>query len=258
MYSFLQFIKYWLTAVKDHSLQAPFIYDFYSRVLKSGAVIEDQLPIESIRKELKHSDKEISVTSFGAKSKVSNKNKRKVKDIAKRGITPAPTSLLLNRLISVYNLHNIVELGTAFGINTMYLALDKDRSVTTFEGCPNTMAIAEENFERLEYNNIRTVQGNIDQTLPEYLSKINDAVDFAYIDANHQLQPTLNYFELLLSKSNKDSVMVFDDIHWSAEMSQAWQTIIKDPRVTLSVDLFDLGIVFFKQELNKQHYTIRY
>lgn len=253
-----QYLWHWLTAVNDHSLQAPFIYDFYNRILKSKKSNEDAIAIENIRQELLKSKVEIEVESYGATSKVSNKASRPVSAIARHGITSAETSQLLNRIIKEYELKSIVELGTSFGLNTMYMALDKTRTVTSFEGCHNTLELAKENFKKLDYQNITTIEGNIDETLPAFLSQLDGPIDFAYLDANHRLEPTLNYFELLYAKAHQDSIFVIDDIHWSAEMSEAWKTIIADQRVTLSVDLFDIGIIFFRQELSKEHYRIRY
>ena len=258
MHTILYYLWHWLAAVNDHSLQAPFIYDFYSKVLKKKGYSEDIIALDQLRKDLVTSRATISVTSFGASSKVNNQKVRPIADIAKGGITKKATSLLLNRIIKYYSLTNIVELGTSFGLNTMFLAMDRQTRVDTFEGCPNTLDIAKANFAKLDYSNIKTIAGNIDQTLPGYLTEIDHSIDFAYIDANHRFAPTMKYFELLTKKVSSQSVLVFDDIHWSAEMSRAWQTIANDRRVTLSIDLFTLGIVFFRPELTKQHYRLRY
>jgi predicted O-methyltransferase YrrM len=258
VHTILQYFWYWLTAVNDHSLQSPFIYDFYNKVLKSKKVNEDILPIESLRQELQQSKEQIAVIHYGAPSRVNNRQVRPVSKIARGGVTTAKTSQLLNRIIHVYGLNKIVELGTSFGLNTMYLAMEPDRSVTTFEGCSNTLNIARQNFIQLDYSNITTIEGNIDDTLPKFIAAHDEYIDFAYLDANHRLTPTLNYFDLLYSKANRNTIMVLDDIHWSSEMSKAWKIISADPRVTLSIDLFDLGIVFFRQELKKQHYSLRY
>ena len=244
--------------MNDHALQAPFIYDFYNKVLKGQRISEDYLAIESLRKELLISKLQIEVESYGAKSKVDNRSLRSVSKIARNGITDVKTSQLLQRIIRMYDLNNIIELGTSLGLNTMYMGLDQRKTITTFEGCGNTLDLARNNFEKLAFANINPIEGNIDKTLREYLSESIEPIEFAYIDANHRLKPTLTYFDLLYSKVNNKSVFVFDDIHWSPEMTQAWKTIVNDPRVTLSIDTYDLGIVFFKPELSKQHYILRY
>jgi predicted O-methyltransferase YrrM len=94
--------------------------------------------------------------------------------------------------------------------------------------------------------------------LPQVLARL-DRVDLAYIDGNHRLHPTLQYFEQLLQKKTPDSIFIFDDIHWSAGMEEAWRTICQHPAVTCSIDLFFLGFVFFRPEFKaKQHFCIRF
>jgi hypothetical protein len=42
-------------------------------------------------------------------------------------------------------------------------------------------------------------------------------------------------------------------------MEKAWDEIKKQEEVTLTIDLFYIGIVFFRKEnKQKQHFTIRY
>jgi hypothetical protein len=84
-------------------------------------------------------------------------------------------------------------------------------------------------------------------------------IDLAYIDGNHRYEPTLRYFQQLLPKKQHHSIFIFDDIHWSAEMEKAWSEIKAHPEVTLSIDLFFMGLVFFRQEFKvKQHFSIRF
>ena len=80
-------------------------------------------------------------------------------------------------------------------------------------------------------------------------------IDFFYL---HRKDATLRYFEQCLPLADKNSLFVFDDIHWSGEMESAWDTIKKHPQVRLSIDLFFIGLVFFRTEQPKQHFTIRF
>jgi predicted O-methyltransferase YrrM len=119
-------------------------------------------------------------------------------------------------------------------------------------------AIAKKNFEQLNLTNIRLTQGNFDVILPTLLKQIK-TVDFCFIDGNHQYEPTLAYFKSMLPEISNDSILVFDDIHWSAGMEQAWREIQADEKVRCTVDLFFLGIVFFREEFReKQHFSVRF
>jgi predicted O-methyltransferase YrrM len=254
----LRYLWHWLTAVNEHSLHSPFLFNLYTKTIKRKAVLEDFNSIEQARQQLINSDEKISVTRLGADSRVNNESVRPVSAIAKQGITSARVSKLLFNMITDFESKNIIELGTSFGINTMYMAKNPHVKVTTFEGCPNTAAIAQKNFDKLGYSNIEIVIENIDETLPQFIHQSTNKVDLVFMDANHQLTPTLNYFDQLLKISHSQTIIVLDDIYWSAEMTQAWEELKEHPQVTASVDLFALGILFFKPELEKVHFRLTF
>ncbi|RZK22361.1 MAG: class I SAM-dependent methyltransferase [Hymenobacter sp.] len=184
---------------------------------------------------------------------------RRVSTIARYAAKPPRLAQLLFRLVNHFQPATILELGTSLGLTTAYLAAATTRSqVITFEGCPNTAAVAHETFEKLGLQNVRLVEGNLDQTLPATLAALPKPVDFVFFDGNHRYEPTLRYFEQCLDKAHEDSVFVVDDIHWSAEMAQAWETIKAHPAVTVTVDLFYVGLVFFRKTQPKQNFWLRY
>jgi predicted O-methyltransferase YrrM len=84
-------------------------------------------------------------------------------------------------------------------------------------------------------------------------------IDMAFVDGNHRYEPTVRYFKELLPAMHEYSILIFDDIHWSKEMEQAWEEIKQDESVTLSIDLFFIGLIFFRKEQKiKQHFVIRF
>ena len=200
----------------------------------------------------------ITITDLGAGSKVNQSNKREIRDIAKNSKKPAKFGRLFYRLVQKFASNTIIDLGTSLGVSTLYMAKARPQaSIITFEGCPQTIQIAKKNFAICGATNIETVVGNIDQTLPERLESV-PLIDFAFFDANHRLEPTLRYFETCLTKSHDQSVFIFDDIHWSDEMETAWEAIKAHPRVSVTVDLFFVGIVFFRPNQAKENFTIWY
>lgn len=258
MHAVSNFIWYWLTAVNEHSLHSPFIYDLYTKTIKASFSSEDFNSIEGIRQELITSNEQIEVNQLGATSKVNNSDIRPVSAIAKKGLSEQCFSQLLYGLIRNYDCRNIIELGTSFGINTLYLATNPNVDVVTFEGCKNTASIASGNFKTLSYNNIELIEGNIDNTLSEYINHSSIDIDLAFMDANHKYEPTMKYFELLLTRIHENSIIIIDDIYWSKGMTEAWKEIKNHPRVSITVDLFKAGIVFFKPELTKEHFRLMY
>jgi predicted O-methyltransferase YrrM len=126
------------------------------------------------------------------------------------------------------------------------------------EGSKAVATVARNNFKTLGLGNIEIVEGNFDENMTSVMSQLL-TIDFAFIDGNHRYQPTINYFNTILPKLNDSSILIFDDVHWSKEMEQAWGEIIKHPSVTLSIDLFFIGIVLFKKDFKiKQDFVVRF
>ncbi len=215
--------------------------------------------LRPLRKHLLSNNIVIDVEDFGAGSAVIPFKKRKINAIARSSLKNKKFSQLLFRIAKYYKPQTILELGTSFGISACYFACaNKNSNVYTFEGSKEIAQIAVENFNNATLQNITLIQGNFDETLLPALEKI-EKVDLAFIDGNHQRAPTLFYFSELLKKSHKDSVFIFDDIHWSIEMEEAWKQIQQHDSVTLTIDLFFTGIVFFSADFKvKQHFTIRF
>jgi predicted O-methyltransferase YrrM len=254
----LDYLKYLFLAKNEHSLHSPFLFDFYLRVLKDSTPENDFLAIESLRKKLLSDEREIEITDLGAGSKINQSKKRKIRDIAKNSQKPARLAQLLYRIIKFYNYQSILDLGTSLGLTTAYLAkANLNGKVYTFEGCPNTAQIANENFSELGIQNVEVIVGDLNYTLEMQLEKISK-IDFAFFDANHRYEPTIDYFEKCLNKVHEDTCFIVDDIYWSEEMKKAWEHIRNHPQVSVSIDIFWVGIVFFRQKQPKQHFVLRF
>lgn len=257
----LKYLRYLFTAAngKGHGVHSPFVFEFITRVLNDNRRFYAFDAIEKIRTQLLSNHALIEIQDFGAGSRVAKTNTRKISDVAKGSLKPAKYSQLLFRMIDYYGPKQIIELGTSLGITTAYLAsANPAAKVTTFEGSSAIAQIAGHNHGLLGLSNISLIEGNFDEQLPLWLAQ-NKSVDFAFIDGNHAFKPTMAYFESLLEVVQDHTILVFDDIHWSEEMEEAWAQISAHPRVTLSIDLFFIGVVFFRKEFaQKQEVSIRF
>ncbi len=254
----IRYIIYLFTGKGKYSAQAPFLYEFITRVLNKKTDDAICNSIESIRKELCNSEKKLQITDFGAGSTINNSKTRKIKDIAKNSAKNPKFGKLLYRIIQFYKPKNIIELGTSLGISTSYLArANPNTNVFTFEGCPATAEIAQENFNTQNIKNTSIILGDFNLTLANKLKEIL-TIDLAFIDGNHQEDPTIDYFKECLKYANNNTIFIFDDIHWSKGMENAWSYIKKHKRTTLTIDLFFIGIVFIQSELSKENFTIRF
>ena len=257
----IKYLKYYLTASngKGHGTHSPFIFHFITKILNDTNKYPEYDMVENLRSDLLNEKAIVTIEDFGAGSSVNKTNTRTIAAIAKNSAKPKKFGQLLFRMIKAYQPETILELGTSLGITTCYLSLAKPTAkLITMEGATEVAAIAYRNFKKVNAKNIELVTGNFDHTLSTTLGQ-QTTINFAFIDGNHRQQPTENYFHQLLGKIKNNSILIFDDIHWSEEMEAAWETIKQHPSVRCTVDLFFIGIVFFRSEFHeKEHFTIRF
>jgi len=265
MYSRLQllrkYIRYYFTASngKGHGVHSPFVYDFIRNVLNDHRLYDAYAPLSVLRSGLLKDKTLLEVEDMGAGSATGGGRKRSVGEIARRAAKPEKLGRLLYRIARYYKSKAVVELGTSLGLSTGYLtfgAVDNAR-VWTIEGASAVAAVAANNFRQLGLEQITMVVGNFDDKLEGVLEQA-EHIDLAFVDGNHRLEPTLRYFHLLMSRCAPSSILIFDDIHWSAEMEEAWARIQGDPGVYMTIDLFFIGLVVLRDEFRvKQHFVIR-
>ncbi|TPG67499.1 O-methyltransferase [Hymenobacter nivis] len=258
MHQFLAYLKYRLRAGTAHGLHSPFVYGLYTTVICHDGPFAAYAPIEARRQALLNSPDSLTVTDFGAGSHSGTGQVRRVAAIARTAAKPPHLAQLLFRLVNHFRPTTVLDLGTSLGLTTAYLAAaDSRHRVVTFEGCPRVAAVARETFTALQLANVALVEGNLDATLEPALGDLGAPVDFVFFDGNHRREPTLRYFEQCLAHAHEDSVFVFDDIHWSEEMEEAWNAIRAHPSVTVTVDLFHIGLVFFRKKQPRQDFWLR-
>ncbi len=254
------YFKYLLKArfKKGYGLHSPFVFNLVRELIYCQYPYYAFNKINAYRKKLDVTQATVEVSDYGAGSQTMEPLKRKVSDLAAKSSINKKYGELLFRLVAEFKPQNILELGTSIGVSTLYLALpNKSAKVYTIEGCENTAKIAAKTFSDLQCNELKQTTGQFRDVLPGILGALED-LDFVFFDGHHEKQATLEYFDLCLSKANNESVFVFDDIHWSSGMEEAWKIICDHPSVTVSMDLFQLGIVFFRKECQKQHFVIKY
>lgn len=256
-----KYLHYYLTALnsKGHGMHSPFVFQFILHVLNNRSGYQAPVEIEALRKSLLNDERVLEIEDFGAGSRVARHKRRRISEVARHALKPKKYAQLLFRLVKHYQPHTILELGTSLGLTTSYLSYaDPAANIVTIEGSEAIAGVANENFGSLGIKNIQQRTGNFDHLLPALVQELS-SIDLAYIDGNHRYEPTVRYFQQLLPSLHNNSILIFDDIHWSEEMEKAWHEIQQHPAVQCTVDVFFLGFVFFRKEFKeKQHFTIRF
>ena len=257
LFQIKSYLKFLWHSKNEHAVHSPFVFHLITKCFYDKKPKPEYEVLKNYRKSLLENKNTIEVTDFGAGSKVFKSNTRQINKIAKTaGISPKRAELLF-RITNYFQPTTILEIGTSLGLATSALALGNPKTkIITLEGCPNTMAMAK---NQLQLYNIKNVEC-ITTEFNDYLQICNlqsATCNLIYFDGNHSKKATLEYFELLLPTITNDSVWIFDDIHWSPQMEEAWEIIKIHPKVNVTIDTFQWGLVFFRREQPKEHFVIR-
>ncbi len=284
-----RFLKFYARAKTKYNVHSPFVFEFVTNVIEDDRRFYVFQEAEILRQRLLDSEECVEVTDFGAGSHIDGvKKQRKISTIAASALSPAFQCEWLFKICNTYKPLNIIELGTSLGVSTLYLSkgAPENSSILTLEGSPQIARIAQRHFNwydeafqkfGLRFHNTKSIEenkykqnkidpfkqhkitiieGNFDETLQLALDRFK-TLDLCFIDGNHRYEPTIAYFEKCLAHIHDNSILIFDDIHWSDDMEKAWEAIQSHPSVRLTVDLFWCGIVFFRNEnREKEHFSL--
>jgi len=249
------YLKHRLSATAKAPERSLFVRGLIKDIIYDADTKPVYAEIEQLRRQLLADGRCVEVLDLGAGSRVSKRKTRRIGRIAKHNLKPAKLAQLLYRLVAAFSPDTLVELGTCLGITTVYLAKAiPEGKVITIEGCPAIAQVARETFRKAMQENIIIRNDNFDAVMPGIFKETK--TDFVFIDGNHRKEATLNYFRHYLSHAGENSIMVFDDIYWSEGMKEAWKEICDHEKVTVSIDLFWIGLVFFRDH-PKQHLIIK-
>jgi predicted O-methyltransferase YrrM len=257
-----KFLVYLLTSSngKGHGVHSPFVFDFIVSVLRGKEEdVQAFKQIEAKRREFEHSSLVLDVLDLGAGSSSGKQNQRTVSSIAKRAAKPSRFARLFYRIISYYQIDSVLELGTSLGLTTRYLSVAEPRhGVISIEGAPAIAHFTSKSLAEEGMRNTTILTGDFKDHLPGVLASMKGS-KLVFFDGNHQYQPTLDYFQAALGGIGDEDILIFDDIHWSKDMEKAWSVIRNNEKVSCTIDLFFIGIVFFRKEFKeKLHFSIRF
>lgn len=253
-------LKYFLFSRhrKGHGIHSPFVFDIINTVLRKKIPPEVKQIIFKLRKEMQNSEEIVEINDLGAGSVYNSGSHRRLSDIASRSAVTNSYGKVLYNLARLNDGEDILELGTSLGLSTLFIALGApDSEVVSIEGSEVLAGIAADNFARYNVQNIKLRTGEFTTNLQD-LRRTGFKASMIFVDGDHRKEPLLRNFDLLKKIIKPGSVMIFDDINYSSEMNTAWHEIKKDSGVSVSIDIFQMGIVFFREGMVKQDFKIRY
>jgi predicted O-methyltransferase YrrM len=255
-YRLKSFFAFLFSSTNQYGVHPPFLYRFITRCLYAKISKPELQALKSARQPILQSNETITMQDFGAGSQKFSTVERSVSRVAKKAGMPLHQSKLMQKITDYFNVKSALELGTSVGLGSIAMSCNRPTlNLDTVDACPNTSAIAQQHFQELNLRNISVCNTEFKSFL-KHLPQ-DKIYDLIYLDGHHEKEGTLAYIKKLKKHIHKDSVVIIDDIYWSADMEGVWQNLCEDKDVKLSLDLYFWGILFFKPELSKQHFKIR-
>ncbi|MBK9338722.1 MAG: class I SAM-dependent methyltransferase [Lewinellaceae bacterium] len=254
------FLRFYLAAQTRYQVHSPFVFDFVNFVLEDQRWYYAFEDIEALRREMRRSPVVLDMADHGAATLGTAPVLRQVpvRQLARTVASSPAQGRLLFRLAQWMRPERILELGTSVGIGTMYLASAAPNArFITLEGSEACAHVARTNLGILDlHHRTEVVGGAFQDTLLPALQQLG-RVDMVFFDGHHTEASTGNYLEQCLAFSHERTVLVFDDVYWSPGMTAAWEKVKQHPKVTCTVDIFDLAVAFLNPDLGaKQHFRL--
>ncbi len=233
---FYNYLIYKLKSTNEHGVHSPFVFDLVTNVIYNNTAYYSYKKVENFREHLLSSEK--------AAELIHRQNEAKY-------------SQLLFRLVNCFQPKMVLEIGASLGIDTAYLASANSKTkVISIDEHGVVNHPPKDYFKELKLKNVERVVGNIHETLPQLLRQ-QGQLDFVYLNTSGK-ENVLNWFYQCLAKANESSLFVLSNMYDTDDMKDAWTEIKNNEQVQVTVDLFYLGLVFFRKEQVKQHFLIRF
>lgn len=257
MHLIFSYLKFIWQSKNHHGVHSPFVYHLVTKCFYDTTIYTDYQALSCYRKAVLNNKTVIDITDFGAGSRVFKSTKREVAQIAKTAGISNRRAKLLFRVVRYFEPKSVLEIGTSLGLATVAMRLgNKSANIFSLEGCSQTLNQCRLQLQKFNPNNIHLIHTEFGDYFKNQQPSATN-YDLIYFDGNHSQQATLQYFEDLLPTITNHSVWIFDDIHWSTDMEATWEVIKKHPKVTVTIDTFYWGFVFFRFEQVKEHFVIR-
>jgi predicted O-methyltransferase YrrM len=243
---------------KGHDIHSPYLFEFISQVVFNASGAKVPFEVMEEHRKLKRNAALIPAGKLGASSNVDQAEIRTIRSFAHGSSVTEKYGGLLHRISHCFGPDMILELGTGLGISTLYLASGSpDTPLHSIEGNTDRASIAAQLMCSLGFGVVSIHWGEMDQKLEELMPMLPGRF-LAFVDGNHRYEPTIHYTKEIIKKAGEEAVIILDDIYWSRGMYKAWMEVITWPEVRVSIDLYHMGILLLRKDLNEEHLKIKF
>lgn len=278
----IKYLKYRLAARgrRGRGIHSPLVYDLIRKVIVNEERWKVPGRVVEVHRALLKDRTRLAFEEFGAGSRVASTESggdsrddftgsdagsgitsvasRSIRSLTRRSSVNRRFGRFLFRLVRWFRPDELIELGTGIGVSTLYLSAAFDRQMESVEASPQKHAFSKVLFEQYGIKNVKTHCGTFMQCFEDVVPD-PDARSMVFLDGDHRYGATMELVERLIdTRKNGEMLIVIDDIHWSEEMERAWNELRHDSRIPFTVDLFQVGLVFIRDEVSKQHFTLTF
>ena len=241
-----------------HGIHSPYLFEFVNGVIYNDIRTEVPGWLTALHRQLRRERAMLTATGPGAPSTVKGGPQRSVRSFVKGSSVSLKYGALLFRISRWFRPGVILELGTGLGISTLYLSAGSPGiPVHTIEGISERADFSEGLFKRSSLTTVKVHVGEIEEVLESLAGEVKGRM-LVFVDGNHRFDPTIGYLKWILGQAGAESVVVMDDLYWSKEMARAWHEIISWPEVRMSIDLYQMGVLLLRTDLNKTELKIKF
>lgn len=238
---------------KGYGVHSPFVFNLITKVIEERCSYYSFYDIELIRKQLLFRDNIITYPDRQQKGVVRS---RTVGEIVGREAIKPKHGALLFRLTNYFKSKNILQLGPSMGLSTLYLtSYATGLKCIALENIPEFASIAQIAFDKAARNPVDLRTGSYKELLPQALKDIKQ-LDFVFFNTLYEQQNNIWLFNECVKQVHNETIFVFEGIKASRKMREFWKEVCSYPEVTVTVDLYSMGIVFFNKKLHKRDYIV--
>lgn len=238
---------------KGYGVHSPFVFNLITKVINESCSYYSFCDIELLRKQLLFRDQLIAYPGRQQRGCI---RQRTVGEIVEREAIKPKHGALLFRLTNYFKSKNILQLGPSMGLSTLYLtSYAPGLKCIALESVPEFATIARLVFEKEGKNPVDLRIGAYADLLPQALEDMGKT-DFIFFNTLYEQHNNLSLFNECMKYIHEDTVFVLEGIKVSSKMRELWQNICARPDVTVTVDLYSMGIVFFNRKLHKRNYKV--
>jgi len=154
---------------------------------------------------------------------------------------------LLFRLANRFRPQTILTAGSDFGTTAMYMtAFSSSTQCIAIEPEQSVAAAARHFIKRFTQTQVEIVE----DTFSNFYLPDNKKIDMLMWGNSAKEHFDIDVLERLLPFLRESSVLIIKDIR----NGDIWKTVCTHPKVSVTIDLYNLGIVFFDPKLHRRTY----